>query len=127
MSIEQVTTDNAPPAVGPYSQGIVAGGFVFTAGEIPLDPRTGTMPESIEEQAHLALKNLIAVIKAAGAGKDSIVSVTLYLSDMGDFAKVNRIYEEYFVKPFPARICVAVSSLPKGAKIEVSAVAVKIR
>ncbi len=125
MDIKQVKTDNAPPAVGPYSQGIVSGGFVFTAGEIPLDPRTGTIPDTIEEQADLALKNLLAVIEAAGAQRNSIVSVNLYLSDMSDFAKVNSIYEKFFVQPYPARTCVAVSSLPKGVKIEVSAIAAK--
>ncbi len=122
-NIKEVRTDNAPPAVGPYSQGIVSGGFVFTAGEIPLDPETGTIPDSIEEQADLALKNLLAVIEASGAGRNSIVSVNLYLSDMCDFAKVNSIYDKFFVRPYPARTCVAVSSLPKGVKIEVSAVA----
>ncbi len=127
MDIKQVKTDNAPPAVGPYSQGIVSGGFVFTAGEIPLDPRTGTIPDTIEEQADLALKNLLAVIEAAGAQRNSIVSVNLYLSDMSDFAKVNSIYEKFFVQPYPARTCVAVSSLPKGVKIEVSAIAAKIQ
>lgn len=127
MDIKQVKSDNAPPAVGPYSQGIVSGGFVFTAGEIPLDPRTGTIPDTIEEQADLALKNLLAVIEAAGAQRNSIVSVNLYLSDMSDFAKVNSIYEKFLVQPYPARTCVAVSSLPKGVKIEVSAIAAKIQ
>lgn len=125
MSIEQVITENAPPAVGPYSQGIVAGDLVFTAGEIPLDPRTGVIPETIEEQAELALNNLLAVIKAGGADRDTVVSVNLYLVDMGDFAKVNAIYEKFFAKPFPARTCIAATSLPKGVKIEVSAIAVK--
>lgn len=125
MSIEQVITENAPPAVGPYSQAIVAGNLVFTAGEIPLDPKTGVIPETIEEQAELAMNNLLAVIKAGGADRNTVVSVNLYLADMGDFAKVNAIYEKFFAKPFPARTCIAVASLPKGVKIEVSAIAAK--
>ncbi len=125
MSIEQVITGNAPPAVGPYSQGIVAGNLVFTAGEIPLDPKTGLIPETIEEQAELAMNNLLAVIKAGGADMNTVVSVNLYLADMGDFAKVNAIYEKFFTKPFPARTCIAAASLPKGVKIEVSAIAAK--
>ena len=125
MSIEQVITENAPPAVGPYSQGIIAGNLVFTAGEIPLDPKIGTIPETIEEQAELAMNNLLAVINAAGSDRSHVVSVNLYLADMGDFAKVNAIYEKFFAKPFPARTCIAAASLPKGVKIEVSAIAAK--
>lgn len=127
MDIEEIVTENAPSAVGPYSQGIVAGDFVFTAGEIPLDPKTGTIPESIEDQTDLALKNLMAVIEASGAERDSVVSVNLYLADMGDFQTVNGIYGRYFAEPFPARTCVAVSTLPKGVKIEISAIAVRSR
>lgn len=112
-------------AAGPYSQGIIAGNLVFTAGEIPTDPETGAIPISIEDQTELALKNLFGVLEEAGCGKDQVVSVNLYLSDMADFSTVNLIYAKYFAEPFPARTCIAASALPKGVKIEISAIAVK--
>ncbi|MCQ2079800.1 MAG: Rid family detoxifying hydrolase [archaeon] len=125
MENKAVVTDRAPEALGPYSQGIVAGNMVFTAGEIPVDPKTGAVPETVAEQADLALRNLIAVVEGAGATVRDIVSVTVYLSDIQDFAEVNRVYAEHFVEPYPARSCIAAAALPKGVRIMVSAIAVK--
>ncbi len=121
--MQKVSTDKAPAALGPYSQGIEAGGFVFTAGQIPADPVTGKIPETVKEQAHRALSNLKAILDASG--DVTVVSTTVYLTDMADFAEVNSVYAEYFPEPYPARSCVAVASLPKGVKIEISAIAVK--
>lgn len=121
--MQKISTDKAPAALGPYSQGIEANGFVFTAGQIPADPATGKIPETVKEQAHRALSNLKAILDASG--DVTVVSTTVYLTDMADFAEVNSVYAEYFPEPYPARSCVAVASLPKGVKIEVSAIAVK--
>ncbi|MCQ2069734.1 MAG: Rid family detoxifying hydrolase [archaeon] len=124
MQIEQVITDKAPAAVGPYSQGTVCGNMVFTAGEIPLDPKDGSMPAGTEEQFRLALSNVVAVLEGAGVKKNNVASVTVYLKDMEDFPLLNGLYGEYFEKPYPARTCVEVSDIPKGAKIMVSAIGV---
>ena len=113
---DTVNTDKAPMAVGPYSQAIAAGNMVFTAGEIP---------ETIEKQTELALCNVWAVLKAAGVKEDGAVSVTVYLTDIEDFGKVNLVYAEHFRQPFPARSCVQVAALPKGVKIMVSAIGVR--
>lgn len=121
--MQKISTDKAPAALGPYSQGIEANGFVFTAGQIPADPATGEIPKTVKEQARRALSNLKAILDATG--DVTVVSTTVYLTDMADFAEVNSVYAEYFPEPYPARSCVAVASLPKGVKIEVSAIAVK--
>ncbi len=118
--IREIETDKAPDAAGPYSQGIAYGNLVFTAGEIPVDPADGKIPEGIEEQAELALRNTEAVLNAAG--KCRALQVTVYLTDIGDFGTVNRIYAEHFGKPFPARSCIQAAALPKGVKIMVSAI-----
>ena len=116
MTVIEVSTPQAPVAAGPYSQALVAGNLVFTAGEIPVDPVTGTVPES--------LKNLWAVLTAAGVKADGVVSVTVYLTDMNDFSQVNVIYADFFAKPYPARSCIAAAALPKGVRIMVSAIGV---
>ncbi len=119
----EVLTERAPKPVGAYSQAVVAGGFVFVSGQLGIDPETGQMPEGVEEQARLALENLKAVLEAAGSGLDKVVKVTVFLVDMGDFAKVNEVYGKFFPKPYPARAAVAVRELPKGAKVEIEAIA----
>ncbi|MDD2626650.1 MAG: Rid family detoxifying hydrolase [Candidatus Methanomethylophilus sp.] len=124
MTVIEVSTPQAPVAAGPYSQALVAGNLVFTAGEIPVDPVTGTVPESLEDQARQALKNLWAVLTAAGVKADGVVSVTVYLTDMNDFSQVNVIYADFFAKPYPARSCIAAAALPKGVRIMVSAIGV---
>ncbi len=125
MITQQITTDDAPLAVGPYSQGIAAGDLVFTAGEIPVNPETGEVPESTEEQIRQALKNVIAVLTKANVPANNVASVTVYLADIRDFSQMNLIYQEFFEEPYPARSCVAVSALPKGVRIMVSAIGVK--
>ena len=120
--MDRISTPDAPEALGPYSQGIIANGFVYTAGQIPVDPATGKIPETIEEQAHQALRNVMAILTAAG--DTDVVSVTVYMTNIADFGKVNEIYGRYFREPYPARSCVEVSNLPKGVKIEISAIAV---
>ena len=118
-----VATDQAPGAVGPYSQAVVAGGFAWVSGQIPLDPATGTMIEGeIEDQTRRVLDNLRAVLEAAGCRLDRVVRATVYLVDMADFERVNAVYAEYFRKQPLARVCVEVSRLPKGARVEIDAV-----
>ncbi len=118
-----IETKNAPAAIGPYSQAIVSGGLVYTSGQIPLDPATGVIEvEGIEGQTHQAVKNLAAVLEAAGSGLGKVVKTTCFLRDMNDFSKFNDIYAQYFPGR-PARSCVEVSGLPKGALVEIEAVA----
>lgn len=125
MITQQVNTDDAPIAVGPYSQGIIAGNLVFTAGEIPVDPETGEIPETSEEQIRLALKNVNAILVKAGVPLNNVASVTVYLTDIRDFSQMNLIYPEFFEEPYPARACVQVSALPKGVKVMISAIGVR--
>ncbi len=121
--MEKIYTKNAPEAVGPYSQGMIANGLVFTSGQIPLDPETGVLVgETIEEQAEQVMKNLAAVLKAAGTGPEKAVKTLCFLKDMNDFAAFNRVYAKYFTEK-PARSCVGISALPKGALCEVEVIA----
>ena len=117
-------TKNAPGAIGPYSQGFEANGFVITSGQIPVDPATGTVPEGIAAQAEQSCKNVGAILEAAGTGFDRVIKTTCFLADMGDFAAFNEVYAKYFVSK-PARSCVAVKALPKGVACEIEAIAVK--
>jgi 2-iminobutanoate/2-iminopropanoate deaminase len=121
---ETVRTDRAPAAVGPYSQAVKAGGAVWVSGQIPLDPATGALvPGDVEAQARQVLKNLGAILEAAGSGFDRVVKATVYLTDLDDFDVVNRVYAEFMPSPPPARACVQVSRLPRGARVEIDAVA----
>lgn len=121
---QAVRTDRAPAAVGPYSQAIRSGGFVFVSGQIPLDPATGRLVEGpVEAQARRALENLKAVLEAAGCGLQHVVKTTVFLRSMDDFATVNRVYAEFFPEPPPARSAVAVADLPRGAAVEIEAIA----
>ncbi len=123
MSKKAIHTDNAPAAVGPYSQAVVAGGLLFTSGQLPIDPATGKMPEGpISERAHASFKNLAAIAKEAGTSLAKAVKTTVYLADIADFQAVNAVYAEYFPEPFPARSAFQVAALPLGADIEVEAV-----
>lgn len=121
-----IKTDRAPAAIGPYNQGILAdGSFIFTAGQIPLDPASGNMVAGgIAEQTHQVLKNLRAVLEAAGSSLNRVVKTTVFLQNLDDFAKMNEIYAEYFSDQAPARSTVQVAKLPKGALVEIEAVAV---
>ncbi len=121
----KVVTANAPSAIGPYSQAVCVGNLIFTSGQIPLCPETGEMVGSdITEQAHRVCKNLKAVLEAAGGSLQSAVKTTCFLSDISDFAKFNEVYAQYFTDK-PARSCVAVKELPKGALVEVEVIAEK--
>ena len=122
--MKPIQTSNAPAAIGPYSQGMDMGNLVFTSGQIPVDPATGTIPEGIEAQAHKSCQNVGAVLQAAGSGFDKVVKTTCFLADMADFAQFNAVYESYFVSK-PARSCVAAKALPKGVLCEIEAIAVK--
>ncbi len=117
-------TTGAPGAIGPYSQGYEVNGFVFTSGQIPVDPATGAAPEGIAAQADQSCKNVGAILKAAGLDFSKVVKTTCFLADMGDFAAFNEVYAKYFVSK-PARSCVAVKDLPKGVLCEIEAIAVK--
>jgi 2-iminobutanoate/2-iminopropanoate deaminase len=119
-----VTTKDAPLPVGPYSQAIVSGDKVFTAGQVGIDPATGKLVgEGVEEQTRQALRNLQAVLAAAGTSLENAVKVTVFLTDMGNFPLVNRVYAEFFPKDPPARSCVGVAALPVGAAVEIEVVA----
>ena len=117
-----IETKKAPGAIGPYSQGYVVNGLVFTSGQIPVVPETGAIPEGIEAQAEQSCRNVGAILEAAGSGFDRVVKTTCFLKDMGDFAAFNGMYAKFFVSR-PARSCVAVKELPKGVLCEIEAVA----
>ena len=122
--MNKIYTEKAPAAVGPYSQAMVVNGLVYTSGQIALDPATGEMAgTTIEEQAEQVMKNLVAILEAAGTRPENAVKTLCFLTDMSDFAAFNAVYARYFTEK-PARSCIAVSALPKGAKCEVEAVAV---
>ena len=122
---ERINTENAPAAIGPYSQATVAGNLVFTSGQIPLVPETGIIEGgNIKEQTHRVCKNLAKVLQAAGSSLNSAVKTVCYLSDMNNFAAFNEVYAEYFTNK-PARSCIAVKSLPKGALVEIEVIAEK--
>ena len=119
-----ISTDKAPGAIGPYSQGWVVGDFVYTSGQIPVDPASGEVPAGIAAQAEQSCKNVAAILEAAGTTLESVIKTTCFLADMGDFAAFNEVYAKYFTSK-PARSCVAVKDLPKGVLCEIEAVAVK--
>ena len=122
---EKISTNKAPAAIGPYSQAIKCGNMIFTSGQIPLDPETGAVVgENITEQAEQVMKNLTAVLEAAGTSAENIIKTTCFLADMADFATFNAVYEQYFISK-PARSCVAVKTLPKGLLCEIEAIAEK--
>ena len=124
MERRVVSTDEAPAAVGPYSQAIVADGWVYVSGQIPLDPATGTMVEGdVGAQAARCMDSVAAVLTAAGSSLDRVVRATVYLIDMNDFAAVNEVYARYFPTDPPSRACVEVRRLPKDARVEIDAVA----
>ncbi len=124
---EIVSTSNAPAAIGPYSQGIVGtGSLVFVSGQLPIDPATGAMPEDIRDQARQSLKNVKAVLEAAGTSMENICKTTCFLADIRDFAAFNEVYSEFFPgKGAPARSAIGISDIPKGAKVEIEAIAIR--
>ena len=122
--MRMIETTQAPGAIGPYSQGYAANGFVFTSGQISIDPKTGEIPEGIIAQTHQSCKNVGAILTAAGVDFSRVVKTTCFLADMADFPAFNQVYAQYFVSK-PARSCVAVKSLPKGVLCEIEAIAVE--
>ncbi len=123
MTRQAVTTTNAPAAIGPYSQAISLDGFVFCSGQLGLDPSTGELVDGVEAQAERSLRNLAAVLDAAGLTMADVVKTTIFLADIGDFAAVNAVYARHMPDPPPARSTVAVAALPKGGRVEIEAVA----
>ena len=120
-----ISTDKAPAAIGPYSQAIVYGDMLFTSGQIPVDPATGEIPETVEEQAAQSLANIRNILAENGMTMSNVIKTTVFLQDLADFAAVNAVYAEHFEEPFPARSCVQVAGIPKGCKIEIECIAVK--
>ena len=124
MKKQAVRTDRAPAAIGPYEQAIRVGDFLFTSGQIALDPASGKMLHGeIEHETEQTLRNVEAILKADGLSLDDVVKTTVYLEDLGHFARMNQVYEKFFSTNKPARACVQVAALPKGAKVEMDAVA----
>ena len=122
--MQPIFTEQAPAAIGPYSQGFVVNGMVYTSGQIPVNPATGEVPQGIQAQAEQSCKNVAAILAAAGTGMDKVFKTTCFLQDMGDFASFNEVYARYFPSN-PARSCVAVKTLPKGVLCEIEAIAVR--
>ena len=120
--LNKIATDKAPGAIGPYSQGFVVNGFVYTSGQIPVNPANGEVPEGIAAQAEQSCKNVQAILEAAGSNMSKVIKTTCFLADMGDFAAFNEVYAKYFVEK-PARSCVAVKTLPKNVLCEIEAIA----
>ena len=122
--MEIISTNNAPGAIGPYSQGYIVNGLVYTSGQIGIDPSTGNIPEGIAAQAEQSCANISAILEAAGTGFDRVFKTTCFLADMADFSVFNQVYARYFISK-PARSCVAVKTLPKNVLCEIEAIAVK--
>ena len=119
-----INTNQAPAAIGPYSQAIKVGNLVYTSGQIPINPATGNFVEGgIKEQTRLSLTNIKAILEEAGLSMNNVVKTTVFLADMNDFADMNSVYAEFFAEPYPARSAVAVKTLPKGALVEIEVVA----
>ena len=125
--MKSISTSNAPAAIGPYSQAVDSGaGLVFLSGQLPLDPATGAFPEGgIQAQTRQSLRNVQAILEAAGLSLANVVKTTVFLADMGDFAAMNEVYASFFAEPFPARSAVAAKALPMGALVEIECIAAK--
>lgn len=124
MEKKMIHTDNAPAAIGPYSQAIDLGEMIFTSGQIPVAP-DGSVSSDISEQTRQALLNLKAVVEAGGSNFDKVIKTTVFITDMAQFGDINAVYSEFFKEPYPARSCVQVATLPKGVSIEIEAIALK--
>lgn len=124
--MKQISTQNAPAAIGPYSQAIEVNGFVYASGQLPIDPATGAFPEGgVKEQTRQSILNVKTILEEAGLALSNVVKTTVYLADMGDFAAMNEVYSQFFAQPFPARSAIAVKALPNGALVEVEVVAAR--
>lgn len=127
-AIKKISTENAPAAIGPYSQAAIAGNMIYLSGQIGLEAKSGKLVEGgVASETKQALENIKAVLLAAGSDIASVAAVTVYLADMNDFAAMNEVYAKYFKEPYPARATVAVKSLPKNARVEISAVAINVK
>lgn len=115
----------SPAAIGPYSQAIEVNGMIYTSGQLPIDYKTGLMPVDVEEQAAQSLKNVFAILKEAGINPSNVIKTTVFIKDMNDFPRINKVYETFFTDNYPARSCVEVARLPKDALIEIEVVAYK--
>ena len=122
--MKQIATAKAPAAIGPYSQALRTGNMVFVSGQIPVDPATGLMADTIEEQAKQSLTNIKNILEAEGLTMKNVIKTTVFLADLGDFATVNGVYATFFEAPYPARSCVQVAAIPKGAGVEIECIAV---
>lgn len=125
MKREVIHTNNAPGAIGPYSQGIIVGDFVYTSGQIPINPATGVMETDIKLATKQSMENIKAILEAAGTSLENVVKTSIFLKDLNDFAVVNEVYGTYFTENPPARSCVQVAKLPKDAVIEIEAIATR--
>ena len=126
MTMKAISTNDAPAAIGPYSQAIEAGGLVFASGQLPINPSTGTFPEGgIKEQTRQSILNAQAILESAGCSLSNVVKTTVLLADIADFAAMNEVYASFFSEPFPARSAFAVRDLPKGALVEIEMIAAK--
>ncbi|WP_294386393.1 RidA family protein [uncultured Clostridium sp.] len=125
MKREVIHTNNAPGAIGPYSQGIIVGDFVYTSGQIPINPATGVMESDIKLATKQSMENIKAILEEAGTSLENVVKTSIFLKDLNDFAAVNEVYGTYFTENPPARSCVQVAKLPKDAVIEIEAIAIK--
>lgn len=125
MTKEVINTNNAPEAIGPYSQGVIVGDFVYTSGQIPLNPATGELVTYIKLATKQSMENIKAILEEAGTSLNNVVKTSIFLKDLNDFEAVNEVYGTYFIENKPARSCVQVAKLPKDAVIEIEAIAVK--
>ncbi len=123
MKHEAISTDQAAPAIGPYSQGIKVGNFIFTSGQIPFTPEGELVSDDVQEQTRQSLNNIKAILEQAGSNMSKVVKCGIFLSDMNDFPKVNEVYASFFEEPYPARSTVQVARLPKDVKVEIEAIA----
>lgn len=121
--MKQISTNNAPQAIGPYSQAIISNGLMFCSGQIPINPETGAIAEGLEAQAHQVFKNIKNLLEAGGTSINNVIKTSVFIKDMNDFGKINEIYAQYFTEPFPARSCVEVARLPKDVLLECEVIA----
>ncbi len=122
---KEIATDNAPKAIGPYSQGILWNDLIFASGQIPVNPANGEIPAGIKEQTKQVLENVSAILKSSGSSIENVIKTTVFIKNMNDFAEMNAVYETYFIKPFPARSTVEVARLPKDVLVEIEVIAYK--
>lgn len=120
-----IHTQKAPAAIGPYSQAIEVNGMIYTSGQLPVNPATGEMPKDVEEQTEQSLKNVFAILEEAGVDSSNVIKTTVFIKNMNDFPKINKVYETFFKESYPARSCVEVARLPKDALVEIEVIAIR--